>query len=703
MRTFTQKLAFLLVVMLCSVGIRLQASDLTVADGTATSNYLPVYGLYVDTEGSHQQCLYPADLLSEMAGGSISQMTFYLSSPAAAEWTGAVLQVSLGESSETSLSSGYVTDGLTVVYTGELDATQSTMVVAFDNAFDYAGGNLVVDFEVVAAGTWKGASFYGVSDVSGLGRYSTTGSATPQDFLPKVTFDYENSGEPRCEKPSSLEVSGIGVHDATISWDGVSAAFNVDYKKASAEDWTSLLVNSPLRTTQLANLDASTAYQVRVQGVCDGMDPSSWRIVSFKTANGIPFIEDFNASSSLPAEWAGYSGLLANILAGSAQLSPASGWSISSSSTAGWDNHLLANIYGSSSKWIVSPSIMLEGNAQLSFVLAITGSSFAPLNPGSQDDDLFVVLISTDDGATWSILRQWDNAGSADVYDNVSSTGEEVIIDLSSYAGQSAKIAFYGESTSGPYSGNGDNYHHIDEFRVALPASCLKPTELAVVDGSLTANSAEISWTENNSKSDWTIQYKKASATEWITIDADANPFTLSNLESNTTYNLQVATVCGDEDISEYTKPISFTTAIGLPFEEPFATTATPAGWSRYSGLVDEILAGSASLVSASSWSVGTSNSALDGNHLYLNIYGTSCKYWFVSPSINLDVNAQLSFDLALTKFSGVTQPVDPSEQQDDRFIVLVSSDEGASWAILREWNNNGSDYSYNAIATEGE
>lgn len=706
MRTFTQKLAFLLVVMLCSVGIRLQASDLTVADGTATSYYLPVYGSYVDTEGSHQQCLYPADLLSEMAGGSISQMTFYLSTPATAEWTGAVLQVSLGESSETSLSSGYVTDGLTAVYTGSLDATQSTMVVAFDNAFDYSGGNLVVDFLVVTAGTWKSTYFYGVDDVSGLGRYSTSsyGSGTLQDFLPKVTFEYIYSGEPRCEKPSSLEISGIGVHDATISWDGVSAAFNVDYKKESAEGWTSLLVNSPLRTTQLANLDASTKYQVRVQGVCDGMDPSSWRIVPFKTANGIPFIEDFNASSSLPAEWAGYSGLLADILAGSAELSSASGWSISSSSTAGWDNHLRANIYGSSSsKWIVSPSIMLEGNAQLSFVLAITGSSFAPLNPGSQDDDLFVVLISTDDGATWSILRQWDNAGSADVYDNVSSTGEEVIIDLSSYAGQSAKIAFYGESTSGPSTGNGDCYHHIDEFRVALPATCLKPTELAVVDGSLTANSAEISWTENNSKSDWKIQYKKASATEWSTIDADANPFTLSNLESNTTYNLQVATVCGDEDISEYTKPISFTTAIGLPFEEPFAATETPAGWSRYSGLVDEILAGSASLVSGYSWSIGTSNSALDGNHLYLNIYGTSCKYWFVSPSINLDVNAQLSFDLALTKYSGEKQPVDPSEQQDDRFIVLVSTDEGASWTILREWNNNGSDYSYNAIATEGE
>ena len=723
MRTFTQKLAFALIAWMCVFAVPqvVMADDcLVVGDGTDHQSWsIPVSYYY---HNSYSQQLYLANEIVNGAG-AISSIAFQFDN--ASEDLTRTISIFMANTDVASLSSAFVTTDLEEVLSPTVftfSASEEWSVIDLETPFNYTGENLVVAVYMnysSAETSYSGGYRFAQTSMSGMARYIQEDTASPDQidlvnnapsasgtvaaYRCNTQFCFAaGGGEPRCEKPSSLEISGIGVHDATISWDGVSAAFNVDYKKASAEDWTSLLVNSPLRTTQLANLDASTAYQVRVQGVCEGMDPSYWKTLSFKTSNGIPFIEDFNASSSLPAEWAGYSGLLADIQAGSADLSPASyyGWSISNSSTAGWDNHLQASIYGSSSsKWIVSPSIMLEGNAQLSFVLAITGSSFAPLNPGSQDDDLFVVLISTDDGATWSILRQWDNVGSAYVYDNVSSTGEEVIIDLSSYAGQSAKIAFYGESTSG----NGYCYHHIDEFRVALPATCLKPTELAVVDGSLTANSAEISWTENNSKSDWKIQYKKASATEWSTIDADANPFTLSNLESNTTYNLQVATVCGDEDISEYTKPISFTTAIGLPFEEPFAATETPAGWSRYSGLVDEILAGSASLVSGYSWSIGTSNSALDGNHLYLNIYGTSCKYWFVSPSINLDVNAQLSFDLALTKYSGEKQPVDPSQQQDDRFIVLVSTDEGASWTILREWNNNGSDYSYDAIATEGE
>jgi hypothetical protein len=41
-------------------------------------------------------------------------------------------------------------------------------------------------------------------------------------------------------------------------------------------------------------------------------------------------------------------------------------------------------------------------------------------------------------------LRQWDNAGSEYVYNNITSTatGEFVAIDLSSYAGQNIALAF---------------------------------------------------------------------------------------------------------------------------------------------------------------------------------------------------------------------------------------------------------------------
>ena len=76
MRTFTQKWAFLLVALLCCVGLPMQADDLTVNDGTTTNEYVPIYGYYGDTSGKSQFVVPSADL-SAIAGGSISGLSFY--------------------------------------------------------------------------------------------------------------------------------------------------------------------------------------------------------------------------------------------------------------------------------------------------------------------------------------------------------------------------------------------------------------------------------------------------------------------------------------------------------------------------------------------------------------------------------------------------------------------------------------------------
>ena len=62
-----------------------RANELTVNDGTTTNALVPVYGLYAD---AYLKCEYilPASQLTAMSGGTISQMTFYLSTPAAAGW-----------------------------------------------------------------------------------------------------------------------------------------------------------------------------------------------------------------------------------------------------------------------------------------------------------------------------------------------------------------------------------------------------------------------------------------------------------------------------------------------------------------------------------------------------------------------------------------------------------------------------------------
>jgi len=102
-------------------------------------------------------------------------------------------------------------------------------------------------------------------------------------------------------------------------------------------------------------------------------------------------------------------------------------------------------------------------SSTFTFDLALTAFSGtnvpAPATGGT--DDKFIVLISTDNMETWTILRQWDNEeGSTYVYNDINSTaeGEQVSIDLSDYVGQSVRIAFYGESTVS----NADNNLHID-------------------------------------------------------------------------------------------------------------------------------------------------------------------------------------------------------------------------------------------------
>jgi hypothetical protein len=307
-----------------------------------------------------------------------------------------------------------------------------------------------------------------------------------------------------------------------------------------------------------------------------------------------------------------------------------------------------------------------------------------------QADDRFIVLIYANDA--WHILREWNNSGSEYVYNAISATGENVSIDLSAYYGQDVKIAFYGEST---VSNNGDNDLHIDNVICGTPYP----------------------------------------AGEWQTITVSDTTATITGLTPETDYEAKVQGNCGDDGLSLETSIISFTTLEDCPVPqnvevddithnsatvswdgyndsynvsyrtaayvdgviENFDASGVPAGWTRYSGLVDEVIAGEATLTSVSGYWNTTSN-VLGQYNMKLNIYGTTIKHWLVTPEFKLSQN--LSFDLALTKYNSENAVVD-TLQADDRFVVLIYADN--AWNILREWNNSGSEYVYNRISTTGE
>lgn len=167
---------------------------LTVHDGTATNNTVPIDGWNTD---NYEKCefIMPASELAQMKGGLIKELSFYLSSKAAKSWPG-TFQVFMKEVEGTTISK-YDESDTTVVYTGSLDGMQDTMTVKFDNIYTYRGGNLLIGiYKITKDNNYSSASFYGESVTGACIQGNNKSSlasvpASARSFLPKTTFWYD--------------------------------------------------------------------------------------------------------------------------------------------------------------------------------------------------------------------------------------------------------------------------------------------------------------------------------------------------------------------------------------------------------------------------------------------------------------------------------------------------------------------------------
>ena len=174
------------------------SGEITVADGTTTNSYVPVYGLWADYY-TRSEMIYPAEMIEEMTGGEITSLTFYLSSPATATWAPDVFQVYFQEVDATTLSTYYTAANAQICYTGYLDGTGTTMTIVLDDPYQYQGGNLLVGIQETVNGTYKSASFYGISATgASASGYNSSALASvtfnQRNFLPKVTFTCGGKG-----------------------------------------------------------------------------------------------------------------------------------------------------------------------------------------------------------------------------------------------------------------------------------------------------------------------------------------------------------------------------------------------------------------------------------------------------------------------------------------------------------------------------
>ena len=285
----------LLALLLFAFGARGFAQiPLTVADGTVTNRFVPVYGFYAD---SYLKCqvVYPAADLAGMTGGTITALTFYLSTTASDSWGSADFHVRLADQFAESTISAYSTATMTEVYSGSLDGTQPTMTVTFTTPFTYTGGNLLLEVTNETKGTYIDSYFYGITatgaSVQGYS-YTNLSSVTiaQRNFIPKTTFTYTPGGSgPMCFDPMGLTVSGETTDGATVSWTAPAAGdspqgYEVCCQPADATfdaataNWTSVTGT----THTFTGLSAGTEYTVHVRSVCGtGLYSSGNALVNF--------------------------------------------------------------------------------------------------------------------------------------------------------------------------------------------------------------------------------------------------------------------------------------------------------------------------------------------------------------------------------------------------------------------------------------
>lgn len=203
-----------------SGGEQTTTANLTVCDGNYFATTLPVNGSYFDC-AQHNQMVYPASMLTAMAGKKIKSMTFYPTSGYYddnnngsydsgettfsginfydAPVTFKLANLSSGTTGFADENPTLITGTMTPVktLTPTANSSATTWVITFDQEFEYNGGDLLIDV-TSTDGTYSRTAFTVDAVDTNLGAntytYNGTNYAYGLNYLPKVTFTYETEG-----------------------------------------------------------------------------------------------------------------------------------------------------------------------------------------------------------------------------------------------------------------------------------------------------------------------------------------------------------------------------------------------------------------------------------------------------------------------------------------------------------------------------
>ena len=314
--------------------------------------------------------------------------------------------------------------------------------------------------------------------------------------------------------PLNLSVTNITATSAYVTWDpATGATYVLQYRQVGSPTW----ITVPLTTNAytLSNLLEQTQYEVQVAYVCSGTTGTFTAPLQFTT----PAVTYCNITSTNNTN-----GYISNVT-----VAPVSSYVMSNNSGANsYTNYspdptklitLVRNTANNSisvsKSWLTTTQSSLAVGAWIDFnrngifeaaerVINTTASTTTPITA------TFTVPTTSYNGPLTLRMR--------------------VIFSTSTITDPCATVA------------NGE----IEDYAVKIIdlAACTTAPPTPIVVSNVTASTALVSWI-NTTGATYTLRYRTGTGA-WTVIAAPVtNPYTIINLNASTTYEVQVATICG--------------------------------------------------------------------------------------------------------------------------------------------------------------
>ncbi len=685
-------LAMFAFLFLGMVGSLVAQTNVTIGSGTAvnTTNTAPTpYGTYY--KNFRQQYLILASEIEDAGGGTgnINSVAFEVQNLnnciAMPNFTIKMRQTTLTELTTTFEVGDYTTVFTSTEYMPVAGWNTHTFTAPF--AWD-GTSNIIVDIIttlIPVAYTQNASVFYTPTTFQSSLRYqndtlsaadATTGTLSPNRA--NIRFNMPSLVVTNPPNPANLISPLVGNYvmmPPVLNWSsggGVPASYDVHFGTTPDPPY----VTNTIETSYSPTVSGGTTYYWKIVPRNAIGTASNCPVWNFRTPSDAMIAESFEATTFPPLGWANQTGF---------------------SRSTSYAYHGAASAYKYSSS--TAPAIL--STPVLNIVQGSTIQFFARTT-ATNDNQRIQVKYSTD-RTTWTSIGEPITLAANAAFAPYS-------VDLSSAAGN-----YYIGLEVSTTSLAGGVYIDMIFAPEVVPMVPDPVTLNAPADAAVNVNEiASLTWTGASTggiPTGFKVFLDNNPEPSTLVATVAASPYTVTApLSYGATYYWKVVATNGAGDsqpsaIRSFTvreNPIVSTFPWNVNFGTTTADTFPPQNWTKHSGVLAEPTVLGAHPTGSWIMDDWLNITSEPNKAARINIYST-LNGWLITPPINLPGNDyQVEFDLGLVDYGNSNPP--EATGPDDKFAVLVG--DGISWTpanLLRIWDNEGSPYVYNNIATAGE